>query len=260
MNQVILASPHHDPEGGLNHQLRRVLPFLSDLFAGIAVHATETTDRQAVDLLQAHGALVRQAPLAGHLLLGRPRRGALELGLQLVGDTLLFCDFDRVLHWAEAYPEELTELVGLLPQCDCTVLGRTPRAFVSHPQLQRDTEQLANQVFLLVSGLNWDIGAAARGLSRRAAEAILRDCPIETIGTDAAWPLFVLQHGAFQVGYVATEGLEFETPDRMQDQIMALGGLDSWMLQVDSDPRAWVQRIEMARLTAEAALGYAPNQ
>jgi hypothetical protein len=253
---VVFAAPHHDPEGALDPQLARVLPLLQTLFGGIAVHATETTSQRSLERLRAAGAVVRQVPLAGHLLLGQPRRGALELGLQLDGATLFFCDFDRALHWAECYPDELAAVVAHLPASDFTVLGRTARAYATHPALQRETEALANRVFALVSGQAWDIGAAARGVSRRAAETILRDCAVETIGTDAAWPLHLLRAGEYQLGYIETEGLEFETPDREHAAINALGGLDSWLTMVDSDPRAWVQRIEMARITAATALAY----
>jgi hypothetical protein len=256
----VLAATHHDPDGRLIDQTKRVMPALRRLFSGIAVHATDVTDTSGLDLLAAQGARVRRAPSAGHLLLGRARRGAVEHGLGLGAPHMLFCDLDRALHWAEFYPEELAQIVGRLAEADCTVLGRTPRAYASHPHTQRDTEQIVNDVFARVSGRHWDITAAARGFSRRAAEAIVAGCHEDSVGTDGAWPLFLAGSGAFSLDYAATEGLEFETPDRFEDQVTVLGGVEAWVARLDSDVREWALRLEIAQAEVAALLPYAPQQ
>jgi hypothetical protein len=138
---------------------------------------------------------------------------------------------------------------------DFTVLGRTPRAFESHPRIQRDTEAIVNQVFATISGRDWDVTAAARAVTRRAAQAILQGCPDETVGTDVSWPLFAARAG-LTLGYIATEGLEFETADRHADEVAAAGGLDRWLALLDADPRRWVERLEIAKIEVEAALPY----
>ncbi|HWQ14639.1 MAG TPA: hypothetical protein VNL77_17715 [Roseiflexaceae bacterium] len=252
---LTLASTHHDPPGRLIPQLRRVLPELVGHFGAIAVRATQGTLPEAVALLEAAGALVRRGPTDSALLLGRARRDALALALETGADALLFCDFDRILHWAEQYPAELAGVIQDIPRRDVTVLGRTRRAFDTHPRVQRDTEAIVNAVYADVSGHPWDVTAAARGLSRRAAAAILGGCPEETIGTDVAWPLFA-QRAGLTLGYIQTEGLEFETADRFADEIAAAGGLERWMAHLDADPRRWAARLEFARVEVEAALPY----
>jgi len=62
-------------------------------------------------------------------------------------------------------------------------------SFHSHPRVQRDTEAIVNHVFQVISGYDWDVMAAARGLSRPASEAILDRCFDEEISTDVSWPL-----------------------------------------------------------------------
>src|SRR5579871_5795955 len=169
---VSLAAIHHDPDGRLHDQLRRILPALSKQFTGMAVQASYLTPEQSLDLLAAAGVLVeREAPDGpiGYTRLGRTRRAALRLALRSAADLLLSIDLDRALHWVEQYPQELEDVLARLPEYDCTVIGRTPRAFNSHPRMQRDTEALINHVFSLVSGHAWDVTAATRGLSRRAA-------------------------------------------------------------------------------------------
>ncbi len=255
----MLAATHHDPEGRLYDQTVRVLPQLKQLFSRIAIQVTHASQPRSLDLLAGAGALVQQeesAQSSSLTLLGRARRDALECALRLDAPMILFCDFDRVLHWAECYPDELARIVGDLTQCDFTVLGRTERAFGSHPRIQRDTEAIVNTVYASVSGHSWDVTAAARGISRRGAAAILDGCPEQSVGTDVAWPLFVQRRGGFTIGYCATEGLEFETADRYADQVDAAGGLEAWMDRIDADPQRWIERLDVARVEVAAAVPY----
>ena len=255
---IVLAATHHDPEGRLYEQTARALPALAPIFDGVAIYATPATQARSLALLSEYGALTRCEPAgqpSGLQTLGRGRRGALALGLELGAPAILFCDFDRALHWAERYPAELAEVAARAAAHDFTILGRTPRAFASHPRIQRDTEAIVNQVYATVSGHAWDVTAAARTLTRRAAEAILRSCLDESIGTDVSWPLFAARAG-LSLGYVATEGLEFETADRHVAEIAAVGGLERWIAQLDADPQRWIERLEIARIEVAAALPY----
>jgi hypothetical protein len=256
---VVLAATHHDPEGRLYDQTLGMLPRLARYFSGIAIQATHASQQRSLDLLASAGALVQReaAPDSSSLvLLGHARRAVLELGLRLEAPAILFCDLDRALHWAEHYPDELAGVVAQLGQYDMTVLGRTERAFASHPRIQRDTEAIVNTVFASVSQYDWDVTAAARGLSRRAAEAILAGCHEQSVGTDVAWPLFLQRRGGFSLGYRATEGLEFETADRYADQVAAAGGIDAWTARLDADPQRWAERLDVARVEVAAAIPY----
>src|SRR5688572_32721375 len=103
----------------------------------MAIQATDTSQQRSLDLLAGAGALVQQeqtAQSSSLILLGRARRDALECALRLDAQVILFCDFDRVLHWAECYPVELAGVAVDLAAHDFTVLGRTTRAFESHPR------------------------------------------------------------------------------------------------------------------------------
>lgn len=258
---VALAATHHDPDGRLYDQAARILPQLCALYCHIAIVVTPTTQNSSRMLLHNAGVQVSHgnadAP-SGHLHLGLWRRFAVELGVRGAREAshIHFCDFDRVLHWAEYYRDELRQTLDYLTRYDFTVLGRTPRAFASHPRTQRDTEGIVNHVFSLASGLPWDVTAASRGLSRRAAQAIVADCADNTIGSDCSWPLFVRRLDTLTMGYLQTEGLEFETPDRYGDVIEAAGGLAAWIAQTDNDPQQWAFRLEMARTEVETIAAY----
>jgi hypothetical protein len=252
----ILATTHHDPDGRMIDQITRMVPRLRQLFSGIAVQATDVTDAQGLAVLERAGAAVRQMPAAGHVFLGKARRGAVAFGLAFDPDVMLFCDLDRMLHWAEYYFVELECAVTHIQEHDFTVIGRTSRAFATHPRTQRDTESIVNHVFTQVSGHAWDVTAAARGLSKRAAIAIVAGCLEDSVGTDTAWPLFLERTGGYSLGYLETEGMEFETPDRFGDQIAALGGLAAWMQRFDLDVREWALRLEIAQAEVAAMQPY----
>jgi hypothetical protein len=263
---VVLAMTYHDPEGRLFQQLRQQVPVLASLFGGLAVNISPKAPEQSFHLFADVGALInREASRQndGYSSLGDVRRAVVQLALTAELPFVMACDCDRALHWAEHYPDELARVVRRLPDYDFTILGRTPRAFATHPRVQRDTEAIINQVYATVSGHGWDITAAARGLSRRAAEAIIAGCPDATIGVDASWPLFVQRAGGLSMGFLATEGLEFETADRFGVEVEQVGGVEQWVAQLDRDPRQWADRLHLAEIEVASMAPYvepdAPN-
>lgn len=256
---VALAVTYHDPEARLVPQVERVLPFLVKTFSGIAVRASHLATPQGLSRFKAAGARIFQPDLdTGEVGsgLGLARRQALELALGLNTATLLYCDCDRILHWMEVYPTELTQVLLLLPEHDFTVIGRTERAFQSHPRVQRDTEAILNHLFGLVLGQSWDGMAGARGLSRRATQAILNGCSDEEISVDVSWPLYLKSLGGYTLGYLATEGMEFETQDRYPQEVADAGGLDAWIEQIDSDLDIWRHRLSYIPMYIQAMQPY----
>ncbi|KAB8140142.1 hypothetical protein F8S13_25185 [Chloroflexia bacterium SDU3-3] len=254
MTSITLAATNHDPDGRLYEQTARMLPRLAGLFPQITVLLTSTSQARSEALLREAGCDTTREPQppGGLAKLGEPRRSVIRRALELGAGHVVFCDFDRMLHWAEHHPAELAATLDQIAQHDFTVLARTPRAFASHPRCQRDTESTINTAFAAVSGLAWDTGAGARGLSRRAAEAILAGCSDTSVGVDVAWPLFLLRQGGFDVACIPTEGMEFETADRFGDQVAALGGLAAWIDRLDADPRQWALRLDVARVEVES--------
>jgi hypothetical protein len=255
---VALALIQYDPRGLLFDQTVRVLPQLQQVFGDIAVYANAATAPHALKHLTQHGVRVRaEAVEEGFSVIGQFRRAAVELALQGPCPFMIYCDFDRILHWMEFYPKELQRVAQHITQHDFTILGRTPRAFATHPRIQRDTEAIINHVFERVSDRAWDTGAGARALSRRAAEAIVTGSHDDAISNDVTWPLFLQQRGDFSVGYLATEGLEFETPDRFPAEVAQAGGVAQWSEQLDDDVQHWAARLELARIEVAAMIPFA---
>ena len=96
-------------------------------------------------------------------------------------------------------------------------------------------EAILNHLFSLVLGQSWDGMAGARGISRRAAQAILNGCSDEEISVDVSWPLYLQSLGGYTLGYLATEGMEFETQDRYPQEVADAGGLEAWINLIDSE-------------------------
>ncbi|MDH4209464.1 MAG: hypothetical protein OEV76_11365 [Anaerolineae bacterium] len=255
-NRVTLVATVHQPNDALSELTRATLPQLQALYGALVFLCSQTTSAEMLALLRASGATVhheRQQPtsLSG---IGRVRRRALRLGITTGCDHLHLCDFDRLLHWAAHYLDELQQVVGEIANYDLLILGRTERAFATHPPYQAETERLANLVFSKVYGPERDITSGSRGLSRQAAERLLTHSREEGPGVDAEWPLIVSRFPELRSGYILCEGLEFETADRYQAEIAQAGGLERWLEAQSARPELWVQRLRVAYEIAEAAL------
>jgi hypothetical protein len=255
---VTLVTTVHQPGERLARMVEAHLPSLVARYASVTAFCSGSTHPTILGLLHGCGATVHidREPFAGIGHIGEVRRRTLRLGLQTGTTHLQMCDFDRALHWVAHYPQEMEAIIAAIPNYDLLVLGRTPRAWTTHPPYQAETEPLFNKVFALVTGLPWDVGAGSRGISQRAAETLLalsREC---TIGVDAEWPLLLLGRDSFRVGHRACEGLEFETADGFGPEIEAAGSYGAWEAQMSSDPARWVFRLKVALLIAEAAVRY----
>lgn len=258
--EVGLAIVYHDPRGRLHKQIQKVLPAIRPMFKGIAVYASAAVQEEALSYFAQVGAKVQQDGTTRGGKIGLARRKAVMMALETKCTHILYCDSDRLFHWAETYPAELEQVIGQIVKYDLTILGRTQRAFETHPRPQRETEAIVNRVFALASQKNWDVTVGARGLSRRAAGAILNGCPDEKLSTDVSWPLFLQRLGGYTFGYLEVEGLEFETADRFLDEVAAAGGMQAWIARIENDPWQWAHRLEMARTEIKAMLPYLPQE
>ena len=257
-SSVTLLATVHQPDERLLGLAQSQLPKLASRYAGLTAFCSGSTHATILDLLQHHGVsvFVDDRASAGVDGIGHVRRKALRAGLEAGTTHLQMCDFDRALHWVAHYPRELETVIFDVARYDLLVLGRTERAWATHPPFQADTEPLFNKVFALVTGLPWDVGAGSRGFSRRGAEKLLELSREPTIGIDAELPLLLLGQEGFEVGFRACEGLEFETADRFGAEIEAAGGYDAWEAEMSADPARWVFRLRVALLIAEATMRY----
>lgn len=249
---VALASTLHDPQAADLPSLVAALPALAARYAGIVIFATVETPEAAYAPLLAHGARVTRHP-TDYREIGWRRLGAVQIAAT-IAETVHLCDFDRLLHWWHNWPDELDMVLARLTDADLTLLGRTERAWATHPANQRETEQLANRLVSQLYGAEIDVCSGSRGLSRRAIAYLAENGRERSVGTDGEWPILLGRAGGFHCAQILTEGLEFESGDRFPAEIAAAGGLASWNARNDRDAARWVFRTRLAGGITAAAL------
>ncbi|MFA5869087.1 MAG: hypothetical protein WC941_05235 [Candidatus Bathyarchaeia archaeon] len=255
MPRVSLVSTLHDSSGWSIAPLKEQAPLLGELYDRRVVVVTKMTSPAVVEALESSG-WVLAAPKSniGVDYITDSRRRVLRAGLEGGADYLHLVDMDRVLHWAANYPAELRETVARIPDHDFTIFGRTPRAFMTHPSSQIETESIPNKVFSLIYGEDVDITAASRGVSREAADIILRHSRGSFFDSDSEWPVIVLCKSNLKIGYVEVEGLEWETRLKRQEMTLPDGRRVDVKEYYESNPESWVYRTMLAHRIARAAL------
>lgn len=278
MASITYATIHHDPEGRCNEQLRRHVSTLGDLFVDSFIVVTrETVDpttkvgRETSELLEQAGFRVtvrsqvksRQLDTATDIaLIAAKERGK--------GNLIMTGLLDRTLHWLDTYPDELNDLLeNGTGDLDMMIIGRTERAFFTHPKEQRDPEIYTNLVTARLLGMEHvDVAAGVPSLmTRETARTIIdflkdhhRVFNPEVDINDAAWPIIAKFRGK-KLGYVEVEGLEFETPDQFKNEIEELG-YDEWVKRNFTEAnvqrrweRAYATEIKIKEFIATADVG-----
>jgi hypothetical protein len=210
---ILLAMPYHDPNGSKTDELRKAIPIFNKIFDGIVAHVSDTTDTISQKILSENCTDVKTEPPCKDLIneIGRIRRELLSLCLSQSPESIFYCDGDRAVHWANNYPDELKSVVNNIHVSDFTVYGRTNRAWISHPESQKSTESIIDKQFANLTGLEWDVLAAARGISKNAAQFIVDCSEDDTFGVDVSWPILIQENSdRFSMSYVRVDGLSFE--------------------------------------------------
>lgn len=209
----VLLTTVHDPHGKMIEATQNELLDIAELYAGMVVEMTDTTDPRLYQLLS-NVAHIHTNP-AGDI--ARARRQLVKNGLLLYPAAYFhFADYDRLLHWWLHHKGELIRVVATLPDYEFVVIGRTTRAFRTHPFIQRETERLINRLFAHAFGQKADVLTASRGISNKAAQTINAfSCAAGPAGVDVEWP--ILTGGPVPKGcqglmaYIPVEGMEYES-------------------------------------------------
>lgn len=251
INEVILASTLHEPENRLSELIVRHNKFLEEAFQYSIVVVSPKTHQRVVKLL---GELDFKV-FEGSVKVSETYKAALRRALEEEPSRLLYCDFDRMLHWVNAYPDELTKVNKLLSDHDLLILGRTDRAFRTHPKTQTETESIANQIASKILGFEQirDVISACWGLSTSLANSLLHIPSENKYGFYCEWPI-VAWRLAKNPGYIEVDGLEWETPDRYKEEIKAKG-YEKWLHEFQT-PQEWEKRIEILGDVTTSMLKY----
>lgn len=243
-----LVTTLHDPAGAALPLLERdAIANALRAYPLLTVAVTGVTDPRVVARLTSHGARVVPGGSTG---VGR--RAALAAAVPEAAGYFS-CDFDRWLHWAACWPEELAavpEKVARLGNGErrpwCVVLGRTARAFRTHPAVQRLPEEATNRALSRAAGRRLDAVSGAVWLSPEGAEIILAESIEPSAATDLEWAALILRREPTRLRGLRFEGLEWETPDFHAAAIVEAGGLAAWTKATFDTPAMWTSRLRLA--------------
>ena len=243
----LLCSTLHDPQFRLKSLLKSALPIINKLFLNKILCCTPSTAEKALPFLTREGFEVN---VCHGLRQIDTYKLALKTTLNFIDNPLtqkiFYIDIDRLIHWANTYPEEIIEIFKK-ENVDYLHMGRTPRAFNTHPSTQKDTEIIVNEIGSKVLGFSEirDIISVCSIFSKELGEKILKVNNNSTAtGFYGTWPI-IFWTLASTKQYIEVEGLEWETPDRFNLEIKK-NGYDSWLKQFQNQ-NEWKKRIRFVR-------------
>jgi hypothetical protein len=241
---VCLVSPLHDPEGRITDLLKLYGEKLVNLYSKqAAIGVTPKTTSKTVDLLESLGFKIQIQDENTGLELGDNYRLALKLGLKFKTPYIHLLDFDRALHWAHRFPNELRDVINYIPSYSGFLsFIRTRRAFESHPLIQRTTETTVNAIASEVAKTDVDIMSGSFAFDRKLAEDIVKESKRKDFGIYAEFLMVALKNKA-HINTMEVEGLEWETPDQFKDKIEQ-EGYSAWLNNFESLPE-WEKRVKL---------------
>src|SRR4029453_18922993 len=211
-HDVALAATLPDATGVLAPDLRRWLPWLQARYAAVAVATSPPTSPRIVSLLRDAGAYGGTPPAN---VRGPLYQLSIRCALASGTSRVHYLDFDRALHWAATMPRELPRMLRAARRAPTLLVGRTPRAHLSHHRPLHATEGVVNRLFAARLGIpgRVDFLVPSFVVDRDGARRLLAGSRPRDAGIYGEW-------GALLAGlpgplaYLECRGLSWETPDR----------------------------------------------
>ena len=241
--EYLFCSTLHDPEFRLKDLLKSTLPKIKELFVKGIICLTPYTPNEVLSFLLNEGFIAIVEPSDKHI---DTYRTAIRTALDNIDNPtfqrIFHIDFDRLIHWIHSYPEELTNILKDHQDVEYLHIGRTFRAFETHPSTQKKTEIIVNEIGSKILGLKnpIDIISVCYAFTKELGEKILMVNNSTKLGFYGSWPVYFWNF-ANSKRYVEVEGHEWETPDRFKDEIDEIG-IEKWMIQLQS-PEEWDKRV-----------------
>ncbi len=245
--RIVLASPLHDPNSKLLPYIKKYGRALKKIYKGnVCVAVTTETNPDVVTELKRLAFIVSSE----HKNVADNYRHAIKMGIELDAAYIHQIDFDRALHWVRRFPNELRDVAEVAPSYTGLLsFIRTKRAFETHPEIQRSTENVVNDIASQVAGIKIDIMSGSYGFERRLAQKIVIEGKRNDFGFYAEFLIIALKH-KFQINTLEVEGLEWETPDQYRD-IIERKGYSKWLSEFTSLSE-WEKRVKLLEESANA--------
>jgi hypothetical protein len=184
---LTFASTIHDPENRLGYLIEEIGEKLRDSFSSVSVAYTQKTNPKTVSLLKERGYRTFKAEDT----VVSCYQTSLSQSLEPITGDIFYCDLDRALHWIRNYPKEFETLIEPSIHADFTLIGRTKRAFDTHPETQTITEGIGNTLASKVLGFleTRDILGTTWILTPTVTKKVIELKPMNQFGFYAEWPI-----------------------------------------------------------------------
>ena len=245
-NSYILCSTIHDPEFKLKKLLKSTLPIIKNLFS-LKIICCTSPSIEFSQFFEKHEDFIILT--TSSLRQVDTYKTALKTTIKNIPNPnlrtqkIFYIDFDRLIHWVNSYPEELKDVLRKgTDDVEYLHIGRSDRAFDTHPSTQKKTEQLINKICSKVLGFSKikDFISVCYIFTGNLGEKVLKLNNSTNSGFYGLWPI-ILWINASEKRYVEVEGLEWETPDRFPDEINKIG-YNTWIEQFQNK-NEWKKRI-----------------
>lgn len=241
MAKPALVTVIHDPKGKTIELFRKRKNQIELLYPECFITISHQTSQELKELLGESGFFTKFIPKLGA---AHARREAIKWGLTGSSQHFHYCDFDRLLTWADRHYDELKDQSKTRHSSDYLILGRTERAFQTHPFAWKETEKLTNQIFSMEFGKRVDITTGSCLFSRASAQCIIQHSSAKV--TDTEWPMIIHRMAKGKVGYREVEGLEYHEEVNGVNRVL-------------SDSEEWLGRLKLSLLLSEIAVKTGKN-
>jgi hypothetical protein len=236
MNEVLLCSTLHDPDGVFANVLKKTSMVVLEGYRGWVVNVTPKTNERIKNILWAlapYGVLMTETDTSYPIVTDQVENDHLFLIKQAIfyaGDQgvskMQYTDGDRIITAATHFPEYLMKMAArasnLLGNSSSYVnFRRSPEDYFTHHPPLVQTEFEFNRLYSRVFGIPIDIASTAHGMSLDVMEKILYRSPqMETVSfPHPKWLLIAREMGAPIQSEEIERVLTFETPDQFRDQV-----------------------------------------
>lgn len=194
----------HDPEGKNINLFMECNKYLNKIYDYIFLTISDKTSKEYIKLIKEANYNIKIIPKKGA---ANARREVVKFGVNNEEvDYYHYCDFDRVLVWIKNNLDELRSLKRYIADCEFLIIGRTEKAFLSHPIAWRETERLTNKVFSEYVGRSVDITGGSCAFSKKVAKLIHKYSKEKV--TDGEWPIIAYKFN-MKLDYIEVNGLEY---------------------------------------------------
>ncbi|NMB56863.1 hypothetical protein GYA19_02910 [Candidatus Beckwithbacteria bacterium] len=145
----------------------------------------------------------------------KTKRIILKESLKSSSDLFFSIDLDRLLFWLEHFPQELEDVLTKIKEDEQNQfwpLGRTRKAFLTHPKHQQKPETRTNEVLSKEIGKTLDVTTGCCVFTRKIAQLINQYAQGENSGvSDIEWPMIARLFGGARIKPIRVNGLAYET-------------------------------------------------